>query len=439
MSLYSLPDPSGLFSSPRKSSRKKRRASLITSVIIISVVVGTVSGSVSGALMYYNILPSLVGLGSDGIDRIIERERVVEKEYVAQTTHEQRIIDAVKEISPAVVSIVITKDVPIIEQYYVDPFNNPLFGLRIPQQRQIGTEKQEVGGGSGFLVTKEGLVMTNKHVVLDEDAEYTVFTNDGKSYPAKVLAKDPFQDLAILEIDQESIVDEEGTFTKKPFPVAPLGNSDGLEIGQTVIAIGNALGTFRNTVSIGVISGVGRTITASGGSFVETIEDVLQTDAAINRGNSGGPLLNLAGEVVGINTATVTDAQSIGFAIPANKVKRDIAQVKETGKITYPLLGIRYSLVTDSLQESEGLPVNYGAYIQKGAAGEPGIVPGSAAAEAGLLEGDIILEFEGERISTDNTLAKLINLHDPFDTVTIKVMRNGSPFTINVVLGERAE
>jgi serine protease Do len=296
-----------------------------------------------------------------------------------------------------------------------------------------------VGGGSGFIVSADGFVVTNKHVVLDEDAEYTVFTNDGKSYPAKVLAKDPLQDLALLKIDQGPIVNEQGAFVSRSFVASSLGDSDGLEIGQTVIAIGNALGEFRNTVSVGVISGLGRTITASGGNFVETIEDVIQTDAAINKGNSGGPLLNLAGEVIGINTATVLDAQNIGFAVPVNKVKRDIEQVKTLGKIVYPFLGVRYVLVTDRIAKEQNLSVSYGALVAKGSQGEAALIPGSPAQMAGILEGDIILEFNGVRIRPENSLAKLIQKYNPKDTVVLKILRADQEKIFTVILGERSE
>ncbi len=289
------------------------------------------------------------------------------------------------------------------------------------------------------MVSKEGMVITNKHVVLDEEADYTVFTNDGKSYPAKVLAKDPFQDLAILKIDQEKIVDEHGDFTLTSFPVVKLGDSDNLQMGQMVIAIGNVLGEFRNSISVGVVSGLGRTITAEGGGFVETIEDVIQTDAAINRGNSGGPLLNLKGEVIGINTAMIQEAQSIGFAIPINKAERDIEQVKKIGKIVYPLLGIRYVPVTEKIKEDNNLPVSYGAWITQGAGGEPAIYPDSAAEKAGLQEGDIILEFEGEKITAENTLAKMIQKHEPGDEVVLKILREGEEEEITATLEERSE
>ena len=376
--------------------------------------------------------------------QIIEKERIIEKEYVPATTQEEAIIKVVQDASPAVVSIIITKDLPVIEQYFTNPLEE-IFGpespfkLEIPQYRQKGTQKQEVGGGSGFIVSSDGLILTNKHVVLDKEAEYTVLITDGKKYPAKVLALDPVQDLAVIKIDIQKEVDKQGLVSQKPLPVVKLGDSDNLQIGQTVIAIGNALGEFRNTVSVGVISGLGRTVTASGGDFVETIEDVIQTDAAINKGNSGGPLLNLKGEVIGVNTATVLGAQSIGFAIPINKAKKDIESVKTVGKIIYPFLGVRYVLINDTIQQKNNLASSYGAWITKGDSQEPAVTPGSAAEKAGLQENDIILELNSEKITTDNSLAKLIQKYKPGDKVTIKILRGTQEKIISVTLGERSE
>jgi len=365
--------------------------------------------------------------------RIIEKETI--KEYLPQTSQEEAIIETVKEASLAVVSIVISKDVPVIEKR-IEEFGP--FELEIPQQR--GSEKREIGGGTGFIVSKEGLVLTNKHVVLDEEAEYMIFTKKGKKYPAKVLAKDPFQDLAILKIEQGRKVNEKGEIEMESFSVIKLGDSDSLKMGQTVIAIGNALGEFRNTVSVGVISGLGRRITASSdeGGYVETLEDVIQTDAAINRGNSGGPLLNLNKEVIGINTAMVSQAQSIGFAIPINKVKRDIEQVRAQGKIVYPFLGVRYVLVNEEIQEEENLSVDYGALIVSGEQGDSAIVSGSAADKAGLKEGDIILELNGEKITEDNSLSKVIIKCSPGDKVTLKILRGEKEKIIEVTLGEKS-
>jgi len=227
--------------------------------------------------------------------------------------------EVVKEVSPAVVSVIVSKYVPILVQEYYNPFGEDSpFKIMIPRIVQKGQELKEVGGGSGFIISSDGVIVTNKHVVLDEQAQYTVLTNDGEKHPAQVLSRDPAQDAAILKIDAI------GLSTVK------LGNSDDLEIGQTVIAIGNALGEFRNTVSVGVISGLMRTITAGGGGFEEQLEEVIQTDAAINKGNSGGPLLNLFGQVIGINTAMATGAENIAFAIPINQIKKTIDDATKT-------------------------------------------------------------------------------------------------------------
>jgi len=242
------------------------------------------------------------------------------------------------------------------------------------------------------------------------------------------LARDPVQDLAIIKIEKAD----------ESFKVVKLGDSSKLQIGQTVITIGNALGEFRNTVSVGVISGLGRKVTATGGGIVETIEDVIQTDAAINKGNSGGPLLNLRGEVIGINTAMALEAENIGFTIPINKAKKAIEQVKAFGKIVYPFLGIRYVLITEDLQQKNNLPVNYGALIT-GGEGEPAITPGSVAQTAGLKEGDIILEFAGEKITPENSLAKIIMKYNPGDIVTLKILSANKEKTIELTLGERSE
>ncbi len=435
--------PRTFFQKVRAKERKKLFR-LIILVIIVASVFGFLAGSISGAYFYLQIKDGLAKLNIK-LPSVIEKE-IVSKEYLPQASQEEAVIKTVKEISPAVVSIIISKDLPIFEEYYYEPFKEfeEFFGpgpfeFEVPQYRQKGTEKKQIGGGTGFIISENGMILTNKHVVLEEDAEYTVFTNDGKKFPAKVLAKDPVQDLALLKIEQEKKINDEGEVLLETFPVVKLGDSDKLEMGQTVIAIGNALGEFRNTVSVGVISGLGRKITASDGSgFVEVIEDVIQTDAAINKGNSGGPLLNIRGEVVGINTAMALEAQSIGFAIPINKAKKDIEQIKTLGKIVYPFLGIRYVLINEKVKEENDLTVDYGALIISGE-GEPAITPGSAAEKAGLKEGDIILEFNNEKITVENSLAKIIMKYNPGDEVVLKILREGQEKIIQATLDQRSE
>ena len=416
-----------LKSSPSKPKKKggikfpqfwKNQTFLILIIsIFVSSIFGFLAGAISGSIFHLEIREYLSQFPSEKTVEV-DKETIIEKEYIPQTTQEEAIIRVVNQSSPAIVSIVITQ---YVEEYYFLPFEE------VPFQRKV--EKREVGGGSGFIVSEEGMILTNKHVFMSDDAEYTVLTIDGRSFAAQVLARDPVQDLAILKIEDS-----------KPFPTVKLGNSDKLQVGQTVIAIGNVLGEFRNSVSLGVVSGLGRTITASGGGLVATIEDVIQTDAAINKGNSGGPLLNLKGEVIGVNTATVLAAENVSFAIPINKAKRGIEQVKTLGKIVYPFLGIRYVIITDQIQKENNLAVSYGAWIVSGIeSGEPAIFPGSAAQTAGLQEGDIVLEFNGKKITTDNSLAKIIMNYNPGETVVLKIYREGKEKIISVTLGERSE
>jgi len=435
MSIYDLPQyhfPKINF--PRKKHKKPRTNRIFGTLILtifIASIFGFIAGAVSGGFFYLEVRNYISEI--PGFERIIEKETIIEKQYIPQTSQEQAIIDVVNETAPAVVSIIGTKDLPVFERYYI---------RQIPQYRQKGTETREIIGGTGFIVSEDGMILTNKHVVLDEEAEYTVLTNDGKKFPAVILARDPFQDLAILKIETEKSIDEKGILTEEKFSVVKLGDSDKLQAGQTVIAIGNALGEYRNTVSVGVVSGLGRTITAASGDFVETIEDILQTDAAINKGNSGGPLLNLRGEVIGINTATVLGAQSIGFAILVNKAKRDIEQIRTIGKIVYPYLGVYYAIITEKLQKDFDLSVDYGAWVGRDASGKKtdgAVISGTGAEEAGLERDDIILEFNGDRITTDNSLAKIIQRYMAGDNITLKVLRGEEELTLNVTLGEREE
>jgi S1-C subfamily serine protease len=382
------------------------------------------------AVMSYLTEPilNIPGMQSLSADAQTQIQRDV---YKSDVSYEQSIINTVNSSTNSVVSIVISKDLPVYEQKLVNPFGDlgPGFNIQVPQYVQNGTQLQEIGAGSGFIVSAGGLVLTNKHVVSDSRAQYTVFTNDGNKYSAKVLALDPVQDLAIVQIEGNGAT----------FQPIKLGDSSGIQVGQTAIAIGNALGQFTNTVSVGVVSGLQRTVFASdqAGGSSETLQGTIQTDAAINSGNSGGPLLNLKGEVIGINTAVAQGAQSIGFAIPINMAKKDITQVQATNKIVYPFLGVRYILVDNQAQQQYNLPVNYGALVLKGSKGEPAITAGSAAATAEIQENDVILEIDGEKVTTTNPLSAIILKYNPGDKVTLKILRNNQEQNVEVVLGER--
>jgi serine protease Do len=408
---------------------KRPFVELLVLFVILSAVVGGGIGALLAGYYWqgkfsemfeqYDVLPA-------------EKETIIKDQYIPQTTQEQKIIQAVKKYSPAVVSIIATKDVPIMTRYYLkDPF-----GFLFPQYREEGTEKKQVGAGSGFIISQDGMILTNKHVVTDEAAEYTAFLNDGTKYQVQVLARDPFYDLAVLKIVQEENLEEE----RRTFLTADLGDSSLLQTGQTVIAIGNALGELKNTVSVGVISGLSRDIVAVGDGVTEALEGVIQTDVAINPGNSGGPLLNLAGEVIGINVARSTGGENIGFSLPVNTAKRAIEQVKEHGEIVYPFLGIYYTMINEELGRAHDLPVDYGAWVGRDAMGEKAdeaIFANSPASKASIQRDDIILEFDGEKLTAQNSLTKVIVCYKPGDEVTLKILRDGQEILKQVTLDRR--
>ena len=347
------------------------------------------------------------------------------------------VAEMVKIANPAVVNVIITQDVP---KYELVPGSNQSipngfdpFGFfqqfSIPSYRQNGTEKKTVGGGSGFLVSSDGYIITNRYVINMDNAEFTVELSNGKKYPARVIAKDKVLDVGVLKI------------TGSNFPYLPIGNSDDLELGQQVVAIGNALAEFQNTVSQGIISGLGRSITAGdgrGGS--ELLDKVIQTDAAINPGNSGGPLLNMYGEVIGVNVATAQNGQNIGFALPINSVKSIISSVLKTGNIVRPYLGIRYVAVTPEIAKQNNLPNDYGVIIRPGQnKNEPGVIPGSPAEKAGLKENDIILKIDGVPLESDASLSLLVRGKKVGEKVLLEVLSSGQKKQISVLLAAAEE
>jgi len=411
----------------------------IFSLILVAVFAGSIGGSLvmgltASAAPFSDILrDARLFLGLENDRSAGTTTLVAVPDYASVVDYESAIIRAVDVASPAVISIVISRDVPIIEQCRTNPFSDlprefqDLFGqsfdLLVPCER--GTERRDVGGGSGFIVRADGLIVTNKHVVSDAKASYTVFTNDGRKFAATVLATDPVRDIALIKINGSNL------------PTVKLGDSGSIKLGQTAIAIGNALGEFRNTVSVGVVSGLSRSITAQGAGVTEQIEGLIQTDAAINPGNSGGPLLNLRGEVIGMNTAMVSGAQSIGFAIPVNPVKQALQSVERAGRIVAPFLGVRYTLITPDLAVQNKFPVERGAWVVGGGDGQPAVVANSPAAKAGIRDGDIITAINGEAITIDNSLASLIQRYNVGDTITVTFLRSGKSQTVQVKLEER--
>lgn len=363
------------------------------------------------------------------IAKLFQSEQTAQKEKQAPISvplEDQAIVSVVERGSPAVVSIVVSKDVPKVRNIFRTPFG--LFGNQGEEGDVTGeSTKQTVGHGSGFLVSVDGYIVTNKHVVSDTKAEYTVITNDGKEFPATVLALDPLNDVAVIKINGEG------------FPALVLGDSDALRVGQTAIAIGNPLGEFANSVSRGIISGLKRQVTASAAyGQEEVLRDIIQTDAAINPGNSGGPLLDLAGNVIGINVAVAQGAENIGFAIPVNQIKRAVDEVKQTGRIAVPYIGVRYILLNEEIAKQAGLSTNYGALIQRGQnLTDFAVIPGSPADKAGLVENDIILEIDGQKVDDEHPLANLIGSHRVGDDVTLRISHKGEEKEIVVRLEER--
>jgi serine protease Do len=353
--------------------------------------------------------------------------------------HKSPVVDVVKKISPAVVSIVITKDMPKFKRYFIQPFDEFIgpYGPPIAKYRQEGKQKVKIGGGSGFFVSPDGIIITNRHVIVSPNVDYTIITADEKQYKAEILARDPVNDVAIIKIK-----DAKG----KKFPILELGNSTKVELGQDVVAIGNPLGAFPNTVSTGVVSGLSRLITATDGLSGHTAElrGLIQTDAAINPGNSGGPLVDFDGKVIAINVAIVMGAQNIGFAIPINNAKKDLEDLKKHGRIIQPFLGIHYVMINKMLQQAFAekfnthLPVDYGALvIREPGVGGSAVVPNSPADKVGITENDIVLEFNKTKIDKKNPLQELIHKCKPGDLVDLKILRADKIGTVKLKLEER--
>ena len=289
----------------------------------------------------------------------------------------------------------------------------------------FGQSYDSSAAGTGVIVTEDGYILTNKHVI-DGANKISVVLDDGTTYEdVEVAAVDPLNDIAFLKI-------KDATGLK----AAKLGDSKTISVGQQVVAIGNALGQYQNTVTSGIISGTGRSLTAtdSTGSMAEQLSDMIQTDAAINSGNSGGPLVNAAGEVIGINTATSSTAENVGFAIPISSVKGMLNQLIETGKAARSYIGVYMVEITPEIAKNYNLPVSAGAYLYNSAA-YSAIVSGSPAAKAGLKDKDIITAVNGAKIGVAGSLSNLIGEYKPGDTVQLTVVREGKEIAVNIEIG----
>lgn len=358
------------------------------------------------AIMLFLVIFGVGFLGGIAADRITDSVGNKVKEIKEQTLNiqEQSVtIDVVKKVSPSVVSITAI-------QSRLDFF---------------GRVQKAKGAGTGFVVSADGLILTNKHVVSDANAEYSVFTSDGKEYKAEIKATDPVYDIAFVKIDAKGLAPVE------------IGDSDKIQVGQSVIAIGNALGQYQNTVTTGVVSAIGRAIEAGDetGSEAETLENMIQTDAAINSGNSGGPLINSGGQVIGMNTAVDQQGQGLGFAIPINFAKSALASVKEKGKIVRPMIGVRYVNITKEFAARNELSVDHGALIYA-SGGDLAVLPGTPAAKAGLKEGDIITKIGDTEIGEGRSLLGTISKYKPGDKVTIIYVRDGKEHKVDLTLAE---
>lgn len=293
-------------------------------------------------------------------------------------------------------------------------------------RRTFGATAVEQGAGSGMIISSDGYVLTNKHVIPDGTSKLTVVLADGTTYDdVSVVSRDPLNDIAFLKINNV-----------KNLPAVELGDSDSVQTGQQVVAIGNALGEFRNSVTSGIISGKGRPIQAddgSGSGSSEQLENLLQTDAAINPGNSGGPLVTLDGKVVGINTAVSQEGQAIGFSIPINDAKGIVNTVLKQGKIVRPYLGVRYISLDKATAQQLNLSVSQGAYVTGDNSGAA-VVSGSPADKAGLKSQDVITKVNGTDITESHSLASSLAQFSPGDKVTLTIVRSGKTQDVTVTL-----
>ena len=337
------------------------------------------------------------------------------------------IVEIAKKVCPAVITVIVSKDLPKVEGFYSFPFGGKEFIMPRTDGKKGKMEKMQIGGGSGFIISADGYVFTSNHVVADTTAEYTVIVEPTKKYPAKVLSRNPINDIAVLKVDANNL------------PFIELADSDKIEIGEEVIAVGNPLGEFTDTLSAGIVSGLSRYITAFGGidQQMQNLRGLIQTDAAINPGNSGGPLVDMESKVIGINTAMIMGAQNIGFAIPINYAKKDWEEVKKFGKIKMPFLGVKYVLLSKEMAQANKLPVENGALVVRELLGEAPVIKGSAAEKAGIKEFDIITECNEEKITEKNPLAHILQKCKIGGETNFKVLREGKEIILKVKLEEK--
>ncbi len=323
---------------------------------------------------------------------------------------QEATVRAIQKVIPAVVSIVV--------------YDWENFYALTPAGQEVQKYRQQKMEGTGFLISSDGFILTNKHVINGADektAEYRITLNSGKKYYAQFIGMDPFDDLAVLKIFD------------KDLPFVELGDSDKLSIGSTVIAIGNVLGKYENSATKGIVSALGRSLTANDqAGKPEDLNNIIQTDATINLGNSGGPLIDLNGDVIGVNTAVEQSGTAIGFAIPINDVRPVINSIRAIGRIARPRLGVRYVMLDSEIAAERDLTRDKGALLISSENDEPSILPDSPAFKAGLADGDIIFEINAIKIEEKNTLSSVVQKYKPRDKIGLKIQR-GDKVIIRVV------
>lgn len=383
----------------------------IANIVLVSVLASSLTGFLGG------------GIAFSYIDRIQDNNTQTSSNLNI-SEEQSAIIDLVEKSNQSVVSISISKQIPLRRS---SPFDYFFGGQSQDISKQDEEIQRTIGGGTGFIVSSDGLIITNKHVVSDSTATYKVLFNDGSEVQAEVKALHPTQDLAIIKVDKINLKQVE------------FADSDKLKVGQTAVAIGNALNEFDNTVSRGVISGLRRSIVASDrNGNTEQLSQVIQTDAAINQGNSGGPLLDINAKVIGVNVATAEGAQSIGFAIPSNVVVRMIDDYKKFGKVRVPFIGVRYNMIVPGSEQAKQYGVENGALVV-GDSQAPAILSNSPAAKAGLKTGDIITKINDKNLSLKQQLADIVSQYKVGDKIELSVIRDGKEEKFSLILDERPE
>lgn len=328
---------------------------------------------------------------------------------------QEATIRAIKKVDPAVVSIIVYEE-DVFEA--VDIISGKMQKQKYKKQMQKGT---------GFLISNDGFILTNKHVVeaaKEDKASFRIILSNGKQYYAQFIGKDPLNDLGVLKIFDKNL------------PFIELGDSDKLEMGSSVIAIGNALGRYQNSATKGIVSGLARSLTANGtDNKSEKLDNVIQTDAKINPGNSGGPLIDLNGKVVGINTAIEAAGSSIGFAIPINDARPVIISIRERGHIVRSYLGVYYQMLSPEILLDNSLPRTTGAWVKIDES-EGSVVKDSPAEKAGIKDGDIIFEINTIKIGEPHSLQTIIQRYKPGDKIGLKIQRGDKVVVKEAVLGE---